>query len=102
MNLFTKQKQTFRLREGSSSCQIKDNRKRQGVWDGRIYTALFHMNIHQGPTEEQHRLHSSFCGSLDGKGIWGRMDTCICMTEPLCCSSENITTLLVGSTPVQD
>ena len=23
------------------------------------------------------------CGSLDGRGIWGRMDTCICMAESL-------------------
>ena len=27
-------------------------------------------------------------GSLDGKGVWGRMDTCICMTEYLCCPPE--------------
>ena len=37
-------------------------------------------------------------GSLDGKGIWGRMDMCMCMcmTESLCCSSEIIMTLLIG------
>ena len=35
-------------------------------------------------------------GSLDGKGIWGRMDMCMCMTEFLCCSSEIIMTLLIG------
>ena len=27
-------------------------------------------------------------GSLDGKGVWGRMDTCICMTEYPCCPPE--------------
>ena len=31
-------------------------------------------------------------GSLDGKGAWGRMGTCICMAESLCCPSETITT----------
>ena len=36
------------------------------------------------------------CGSLDGSGIWGRMDTCICMAESLCCSPEAITTLFVN------
>ena len=41
------------------------------------------------------------CGSLDGRGVWGRMDTCICMAESLHCSSETTTTLLIGSTPVQ-
>jgi len=36
------------------------------------------------------------CGSLDGKGIWGRMDLSICMAESLCCPLETITTLLIG------
>ena len=31
------------------------------------------------------------CGSLDGKGVWGRMDTYI---------SETITVLLISLTPV--
>ena len=30
------------------------------------------------------------------EGIWGRMDTCICMAESLHCSPETITTLLFG------
>ena len=28
------------------------------------------------------------CGSLDGKEIWERMDTCMCMAESLCCPPE--------------
>ena len=32
---------------------------------------------------------------LDGKEVWGRMDTCICMVESLHCSPET-TTLLTG------
>ena len=28
-------------------------------------------------------LYSILCGSLDGRGVWGRMDTCICMSESL-------------------
>ena len=40
------------------------------------------------------------CGSLDGRGVWGRMDTCICMAESLCCPPETITTLLIGYTPI--
>ena len=35
-------------------------------------------------------------GSLDGRGVWGRMDTCVCMTESLHCPPETITTLLIG------
>ena len=42
------------------------------------------------------------CGSLDGRGVWGRMDTCICMAESLCCSSETIITLLIGYTVIQN
>ena len=29
------------------------------------------------------------CGSLDGKGVWGRMDTLICTAESLRCLGEN-------------
>ena len=38
-------------------------------------------------------------GSLDDRGVWRRMDTCICMAEPLHCPPETITTLLTGYTP---
>ena len=38
------------------------------------------------------------CGSLDGRGVWGRMDTCVCMAESLCYPPEAITTLLIGYT----
>ena len=31
-----------------------------------------------------------------------RMDTCICMAESFHCSSETITTLLTGYTPIQN
>ena len=39
-------------------------------------------------------------GRLDGRGVWGRMDTCICMTESLHCPP--ITTLLIGYTPIKN
>ena len=38
-------------------------------------------------------------GSLDDRGVWRRMDTCICVAEPLHCPPETITTLLTGYTP---
>ena len=40
------------------------------------------------------------CGSLDGRGVWRRTDTCICIAESLCCPPETITTLLIGYTPI--
>ena len=30
------------------------------------------------------------------------MDTCMCVTGSLCCSPETVTTLLIGSTPIQN
>ena len=36
------------------------------------------------------------CGSLDGRGVWGRMDTCMYMAESLCCSHETIRTLFIN------
>ena len=36
------------------------------------------------------------------EGVWGRMDTCICMAKSLCCSPETITTLLISYTPIQN
>ena len=35
------------------------------------------------------------CGSLDGREVWGRMDTSIWMAESLHCSPDTITTLLI-------
>ena len=46
-------------------------------------------------------LCTVLCGSLDGRGVWGRMDTCIYMTGSLLYSPETITTLLIGYTATQ-
>ena len=39
---------------------------------------------------------------LDGKGVWGRMDTCMCMAESFCCVPETITMLLTDYTQIQN
>ena len=44
-------------------------------------------------------LCSVICASLDGKGVWERMDTCVCMAESLHCSPETTTILLIGYIP---
>ena len=41
-------------------------------------------------------------GSLDGRGVWERIDTGICMTESLHYSLKTITTLLTDYTPTQN
>ena len=47
-------------------------------------------------------LCSMLCGSQDGRGVWGRRDTYICMAESLPCSHATVTTLLISSTPIQN
>ena len=42
------------------------------------------------------------CVSLNGRGVSGRMDTCICTAEFLPCSPEITTTLLTGNILVQN
>lgn len=39
--------------------------------------------------------------SLDGRGVWGRTDTSVCMAESLCHSPETIT-LLISYIPMQN
>ena len=50
----------------------------------------------------QRGLCSRLCGSLDGGGVWRRMDTCTGMAEPLHCPPETIPTLLIDYIPVQN
>ena len=61
-----------------------------------MHTAVFKMEDQQGPTVGHKELCSVLYGSLHGRGVWGRMDTCIGMTESLHCSPEAITTLFVN------
>ena len=44
---------------------------------------------------------SMLCVDLNGRGFWGRMDTCKCMAESLYYSPETIT-LLTGYIPIQN
>ena len=87
---------------------LPGRRKSQGLWEGHVHTAIWitnkevKMDNQQGPTIQHIEFCSAFCASLDGRRIWGRMDTCICMSKSFHCSSETITTLLIGCTPVQN
>ena len=44
---------------------------------------------------------SMLCGTMDGRGVWGRMETCTCLDESLSCSPEITATLLIGYTLIQ-
>ena len=65
-----------------------------------LKTFRVQMDNKQVPTVEHMELCSMSGGSLDGRGVWGRMDTCMCMEKPLPCSPETITTLLIGYTQI--
>ena len=65
-----------------------------------VHTAVFKTHNQQGPTVWHMELYSMLCGSLDVRGVCGRMDTCICMAEFLLCSPETIMTLLICYTPI--
>ena len=56
--------------------------------------AIFKIDNQQGPRAEHRELCSVLRGSLDGRGVWGKMDTCICMAESLCCPPETVTLLV--------
>ena len=60
-------------------------RDSQGVWARHVHAAIFKMDNQQGPTVLHRDLCSMLCGSLVGRGVRGRMDTCICVAEYLCC-----------------
>ena len=91
MSLFKKQKQTHRYRKQTYGYQRR--RGRLGVWDCHVYTAMFKIDNQQGPTLQHREFCSIFCKNLNGKRIWKRIDTCICITESLCCTPEINTTL---------
>ena len=58
------------------------------------------INVHFANVKSASReLCSMLCGSLNGRGVLGRMDTCVYMAELDCCVPETITTLLIGYTP---
>ena len=59
-----------------------------------MYTLQYLKWINNKDFTIQHmKLCSMLCGSLNGKGVWGRMDICIFMAESLCYSPETITTV---------
>ena len=60
------------------------------------------MDNQWGPPIWYMELCSMLHGSLDGRGVWGRMDTRKYMVESLYYSRETITTLLISNTPIQN
>ena len=104
ITLLTKEKETHRLREWTYGCRVGWGREGTVREFGMImYTLLYS----KWPTNKD-ILYStgnsaqSYVAAWEGGGPWRRVDTWICMAESLCCSSETITTLLTGYTPIQN
>ena len=57
--------------------------------------------VYSGPGHVN-KLHFKRKARLDRRGVWERMDIRICITESLFCPPENIITLLIGYTPIQN
>ena len=58
---------------------------------GHVHPVIFKIASQPGLTVPEKELCSMLYGSLDGRRVWGRMDTYICMTEFLCCSPKTVT-----------
>ena len=53
------------------------------------------LSYQPGPTVQHVGLYSVLGASLGGRGVWGRMDACICTDQYLHCSPETTKTLLI-------
>ena len=60
-----------------------------------MYTLLYLTWITNKDLLDSTRNCSVLCGGKDRRGVWGRMDTCICMAELLCCPNETITKVVI-------
>ena len=63
-----------------------------------MYTLLYLKRITKDLLYKHREFCSMLCASLNGRGVWGRMDIRIYMAESFNCPPENITTLLIGYT----
>ena len=67
-----------------------------GSFGWHIYTTEYTAVINE------HLLYSagysapSYVAALDRRGVWGRMDTCVCTAVSPCCPPETITMLLIS------
>ena len=61
-----------------------------------MYTLLYLKWIMNKDLRYSRELCSMFFGSLDERGIWVSMGTCVCMAESLHCPPETTTTRLIG------
>ena len=71
-------------------------RDKHGFGDQNVHTVKLKVDNQQGPAGAQGTL-LSVMWQAGGKGLWGRMHTCIWTAESLYSLPETITTLLIHS-----
>ena len=113
-NELAKQNETQRLRDRNCGCQERWGRLGEGTVresETDVCRLLYlkwitkknnEVDNQEGPTVPHRERCSVTCGSLRGRGVRGRMATCLCVAESFHCSPETVTSLLIGYTPVQN
>ena len=72
MNLFTKQKQTYRYRRQTHGYQrgnVGGGNGKLGAWDEHIHTTVYKTDNQRGPTVQHREVYSIFCDNLYEKRI---------------------------------
>ena len=67
---------------------------KSGAWNEHTYTTICKI------VTNEDLLHSTGTPFLNGKKELKRIDTCIRITESLCCIPETNTTLLINYSPI--
>ena len=92
-NELTKQKETHRLREWTYDSGWGQGIVREFGMD--MCTLLYLKWITSNDLLYRHRTLLNVMWQAGWEGVWGRMDTCICMVESLPISPKTITLLIV-------
>ena len=64
MNLYTKQKQTYRHRKETYGYQRGRGEDKLGVWNSQIHPTMYKIGNQQGPPVWHRKLYSIFCNNL--------------------------------------
>ena len=64
-----------------------------GRWNGHTHTTVYEIDNQQAPTVYHSELYSIVCNNLYGKEYKKRVDICVCIIDPLCCTPGTNTIL---------
>ena len=103
MNLLAKQKETHRLKRTNLWLpgELMRGRNIQEVGIDMYTLPYLKWVINKDLLYSTGNSAESYVAAWMGGEIGGRIGTCVCMAESLCCSPETITTLLISYIPIQ-